>query len=241
VNLAVGDLDDDGFNDIAVAPHSGKTEIRSFINTIDANPTKPFSGNTYNRFLAFDPNFIGGATIAAGDVRADGRAEIIVGSGPGLRAEVRIFDGLTVGPTTSPAAFARRFTPFDSKQRGGVWVATANIDGGSKFELLVGAGVGSRSQVATYDLSDLSTPAATFTPFSGSGFNAPVRVAAADTGFDGISELFVAQGPDGKSQQIRSGQPSGPLVDFLMQKEMDAEFLDGFFIAADVQAEMFMC
>jgi hypothetical protein len=241
VNLAVGDLDDDGFNDIAVAPHSGKTEIRTFINTIDASPTKPFSGNAYNRFLAFDSGFIGGATIAVGDVRLDGKAEIIVGAGAGMRAEVRIFDGLTVGPTTSPAAFARRFTPFDAKQRGGVWVAAANIDGGSKFELLVGAGVGSKSQVATFDLSNLKTPAATFTPFSGPGSNAPVRVAAADTGFDGISELFVAQGPDGESQQIRSGPANGPLVDFLMAEETDLEYLNGFFIAADVQAEMFMC
>jgi hypothetical protein len=156
-----------------------------------------------------------------------------------MRAEVRIFDGLTSGSLSTPASYARRFLPFDAKQRGGVWVAAANIDGGTKFELLVGAGVGGGSMVATYDLSNLSVPVATFTPFSGSGKNAPVRVAAADINFDGNSELFMAQGPDGRSQKIRRAPPAGALVDFLM--ENDPEFRNGFFIAADSQADTFVC
>ncbi|MCC7083810.1 MAG: hypothetical protein IT427_02255 [Pirellulales bacterium] len=239
VHLAVGDLDGDGLNDVAASPGRGKTEIRTFLNAFATTPTKPFSGNTYNRFLAFEKNFIGGATIALGDVRSDAKAEIIVGSGAGRRAEVRIFDGLTNGSANTPASYIRRFLPFDSHQRGGVWVAAANIDGGAKFELLVGAGVGGHSQVATYDFSNLSTPIATFQPFSGNGSNAPLRVAAADINSDGKSELFVAQGPDGRSQTLRRGPPAGPLVDFLM--ENDPEFHDGFFIAADLHAEAFLC
>ncbi len=79
-----------------------------------------------------------------------------------------------------------------------------------------------------------------FAVFTGSGFNAPVRVAAVDSNGDGLSDIFAAQGFDGKSQKLRRSPPLGAFVDFLM--ENDPEFHNGFFIAADINGvPPFLC
>ncbi len=49
---------------------------------------------------------------------------------------------------------------------------------------------------------------------------------------DGLSDISIAQGPDGRSQELRRTPPAGPVVDFLM--ENDIEFRNGFYIAADI-------
>jgi hypothetical protein len=89
--------------------------------------------------------------------------------------------------------------------------------------------------MATYDLSNLATPVNSFILYSGNGSNAPIRVAAItqiDPMGNVTSTIVAAQGPDGKSQELRTMAPGGMPVDFLM--ENDPEFLDGFFIAASI-------
>ena len=52
-------------------------------------------------YLAFDPGFTGGIFVGAADLTADGKADIIVGAGPGGAAHVRVFDG-TGAPLAGP-------------------------------------------------------------------------------------------------------------------------------------------
>jgi hypothetical protein len=240
VMVAVGDVNGDGLNDLIVAPSRGKSLIRAFINQAATNPAVPFDSNHVNQFLAFPKTFIGGSTVAAGDVSGDGRAEIVVGSGAGIRDTVRIFDGLTTASTMTPAPPLQEFHPFEANARGGVFVAVGNIDVDPKLEIIVGSGVGGHSQLATYDPASLVAPVNTFLAvYSGSGSNAPVRVAAGSS-FAGTTDILTAQGPDGKSQMLRHTPPAGPLVDFLM--ENDLEFRNGFFIAMDINAvAAFIC
>ena len=240
VMVAVGDVNGDGLNDLIVAPSRGKSLIRVFLNQSATNPAVPFDNNHVNQFLAFPKTFIGGSTVAAGDVSNDGRAEIIVGSGPGMRDTVRIFDGLTTGSTMTPAPPLQEFHPFEANARGGVFVAVGNIDVDPKLEIIVGSGVGGHSQVATYDPASLAAPVNTFLAvYTGSGSNAPVRVAAGPN-LAGATDIFTAQGPDGLSRMLRHTPPAGPLVDFLM--ENDVEFRDGLFIAMDINAiAAFIC
>src|ERR671931_485851 len=51
------------------------------------------TGTQLASFLAFDPSFHGGVRVAAGDLDGDGKAEIVVGTGPGDPATVRVFTG----------------------------------------------------------------------------------------------------------------------------------------------------
>jgi len=234
VMVAVGDVNGDGLNDLIVAPSRGKSLIRAFINQSATSPAVPFDSNHVNQFLAFSKTFIGGSTVASGDVSGDGRAEIVVGSGPGTRDTVRIFDGLTVGSTMTPAAPLQEFHPFEANARGGVFVAVGNIDADPKLEIIVGSGVGGHSELQTWDPASLVAPVNTFLAvYAGSGSNAPIRVAGGSN-FAGATDIFTAQGPDGLSQMLRHTPPAGPFVDFLM--ENDLEFHNGFFIAMDINA-----
>ena len=114
-------------------------------------------------------------------------------------------------------------------------MATANIDADPFLEIVVGAGTGGGSQLATYDITNLTTPVNTFTLYSGNGSNAPLRVAGVsqiDPSGNIVSFIAVAQGPDGISQKIRRLPPAGPPVDFLM--ENDVEFRNGIFVASSI-------
>jgi hypothetical protein len=68
----------------------------------------------------------------------------------------------------------------------------------------------------------------TFTPYSGFGSYAPVRVAIKHTGPAGAAEIFTAQGPGGRSHEIRRFSPTGLLVDLIL--EDDPEFAAGIWL-----------
>ncbi len=241
VNLAIGDTNGDGLNDLVTATGRNRSEIHTYFNQTATTPLTPFSINHLNQFRAYGKNFLGGANVAVGDVMGDGRAEIIVGSGPGMRSAVRIYDGNTSGPLNVQAPTLAAFNPFPVGYRGGAWVAVGNLDADAKLELIVGAGVGGQGRVSTFDTSNFTTPTQQFFGvFTGSGFNAPVHVATADSNGDGLSDIFAAQGLDGKSQKIRRAPPLGAFVDLLM--DSDPEFRNGFYIGADINSVApFLC
>jgi hypothetical protein len=85
-------------------------------------------------FFAYNPAFLGGVFVAAGDINGDGRADIITGAGfagPGSGPHVEVFSG-------SNGALLASFFAFDPAFVGGVRVATVHVNGTS--DLLVGAG-----------------------------------------------------------------------------------------------------
>jgi hypothetical protein len=90
VSVALGDLDGDGAKEIVTAPGSGLPRIRVFKPNgsafIDPNTSSEVS------FFAFGHSFKAGVRVAVADVDLDGRGEIIVGTGPGVVAEIRAYE-----------------------------------------------------------------------------------------------------------------------------------------------------
>jgi uncharacterized repeat protein (TIGR01451 family) len=84
------------------------------------------TGTQVQTFLAFDRGFKGGVRVAAADVDADGRSDIVVaeGPGPGSKPKVRGFNGLTLQRID-------RFFAFPANDRAGLFVA-----GGGKWGVL---------------------------------------------------------------------------------------------------------
>src|SRR5438876_694571 len=80
-------------------------------------------GAAVAQFMAYDPAFRGGVTVAAGDVTGDGIADIVTGAGPGGGPHVKVFDGAT-------GQLVYNFFAYDDTSfRGGVSVAAGYVSG----------------------------------------------------------------------------------------------------------------
>lgn len=119
INVAAGDLDGDGIDEIIVAPQKGDLPIKIFNK----------DGRILNKFFAYHENFSGGVSIATGDLNGDGVYEIITGAGSGGGPQVRIFNlkGGVIG----------QFFAFYEKFRGGINVAVGDLDGDGRDEIVV--------------------------------------------------------------------------------------------------------
>jgi len=122
VRVAVGDVDGDGAAEIVTAPAAGGwTELRVF------------DGRTFAQRAALLPFRDGvwwnGAFVATGDTNGDGRAEIVDGLDAGCCTTLHVLDGAT-------GAESAGFFPFGNGSERGARVASADLNGDGRAELL---------------------------------------------------------------------------------------------------------
>jgi len=135
------------------------------------------------RWNLYPDFFRGGAEVVYGDVNGDGVDEIISGAGPGGGPQVRIFneDGTLFG----------QFFAYDSSFRGGVHVASADIDRDGSAEIVTAAGAGLSPEVRVFTAQGQQKRSFTVTAKDLSG---GVTVAAADIDGDGSVEIITGTG-----------------------------------------------
>ncbi len=121
LNVALGDVDADGEDEIVTGPGRGEKPL-----------IKVFSleGDLEESFLAYNKNFKGGVDVAVADVTNDGKQDIITGPQAGGGPHIRVFDY-----KGHPQA---GFFAYDKSFRGGVEVATSDLDEDGQIEILVG-------------------------------------------------------------------------------------------------------
>ena len=222
VNVAAGDVNGDGYEDVIVAAGRGSPHVRVF---------SGLNGAELLHFVAYDPVFQGGVRVAAADFNLDGLAEIITAAGPGGRPRVRIFDG-TGNPFVGD--ISNNFLAFAPSFAGGVFVAAGDIDGDGVPDVVAGADADASFGPQVKAISG-KTGAVILSFFAYSAsFRGGVRVAAADVTGDGIADVITAAGPAPGSQPlVRSfsidEQPSGPLANF---HPYPATFRGGVYVGA---------
>lgn len=108
VNVAAGDVNDDGNVDIITgAGHGGRPHVRAF------------SGDTGARlfqFFAYDRDFTGGILVGSADLNGDGRSDVITGADANGGPDVGVYSGVDGGRLVG-------FFPYDEDATGGVYVA----------------------------------------------------------------------------------------------------------------------
>jgi uncharacterized repeat protein (TIGR01451 family) len=210
VDVAVGDIDGDGVNEIIASRTSGLTRVNVF--GVDPLAVDPVADAPIRRFLGLPAFYRNGGGVTAGDYGTfvngvqvsadpDGIDEIAVGSNAGIRAQVRVFDAATT------PRLIQRFFAFGAGFRRGVTLSTAQWDGVGAEDIVVGAGVGGRSVVEIYGGNSFSQ-LARLTAFSSFGRpNAAVNTAALDLDGDGIADDLYGvrgRGGTGGSRGVRS-------------------------------------
>jgi hypothetical protein len=239
VYVATGDVTGDGLTDIITSPGPGRNvHIRVWENESPTSPADPFDDLQWLGFRAFGDSIQTGATVAAGDLTGDGRAEIVVGSGPGITARVRVYDISTIDLVpgggidlpnpgfVSLLPFIRELRPFDSRDRGGVFVAVGNVRGSDIAEIIVGNGTGGRGRVEMFNAD--GTRFKSFNAYASNGNNSAVHVAVTNVDADAGGEVVTGEGPGG-SLRRRAFDADSTLVDDIL--EIDPDFRHGFFVA----------
>jgi hypothetical protein len=178
VNVALGDVSGDGKADIITGTGAGggpRVEVFDGV-----------SGALVQNFFAYEPSFLGGVNVAAGDVMGDGHADVVTGTGVGGGPRVEVFDGVT-------GATLDNFFAYESSFRGGVNVAAGDVDGDGKADIITGTGFGGGPRVEVFDATT-GQLVSNFFAFDPS-FRGGVAVAATDVYGDGKAEILAAPGP----------------------------------------------
>jgi uncharacterized repeat protein (TIGR01451 family) len=221
VSVAAGDLNGDGVSEVVTgAGPGGEPRVRVW--DLAGNQFTPIAD-----FLAYDPLFRGGVSVAAGDLTGDGIGEIVTGAGPGGGPHVRIWD-VSGGVATEIVGFFA----FDPSFTGGVSVAVGDLTGDGVAELVTAAGAGGGSHVRIWSLLG-GTPRLLkdFFAFDPSRPGA-VSVAVGDVTGEGIAEIVTGAG-QGDTPEVRVWSlRNGGVTQVVQFMAYDPAFPGGVTVAA---------
>ena len=145
----MGDVDDDGVYDLVVG--AGKDHAPEVVAySGKATGGKYAFATELARFEAFDSAARGGVSVAASQIDGSTADNIIVGSGPGMPSEVKVFrSDLPSEPGTAPALFST-FSPYPDDSSG-VSVASGFVDFATgRYSIVTAPGPGSPAQVKVF-------------------------------------------------------------------------------------------
>ena len=227
VHLAEGDVNGDGIPDLIVGSGRGGIGIVLVYDgaSVLNNPMHP---TLIRAFMPYGPAFTGGVFVAAGNLDGGPVDEIITGADGGGGPQVNIYsaaqiqaDNLSI-PNTAFYAYPFANGVFFT---GGVRVATGDVNGDGKADLITTPGPGGGPQVNIYD----GVAGGGFIAGAGQPFPMPslsffalgpalasytggIYVTAMDANHDGHADLFFGAGTNSVEVTLFSGaQLSGPV------------------------------
>ena len=168
-------------------------------------------------FAPFD-GFLGGVSVARGDMNRDGVQDIVAAAGQGAEPRVGVFNGLDGGEISS-------FFAYDVGYTGGVSVATGDVNGDGVADIVVGT-LNGFSHVKVFSGAD-GAELASFFAFD--GFTGGVNVASADVDGDGFDDIVVGTQSGSSHVKVFSGATGAELKSFIA---FDAGYTGGISVAA---------
>ena len=196
VNVATGDVDNDGFDEIITGAGPGRVfgpHVRAF----DYDGAPPVEAIPGISFFAYGTHKWG-VNIACGNIDGDDYDEIITGAGPGPVFGPHVRGWNYDGSRSITAIAGVSFLAYGTN-RWGVNVACGDIDGDGFDEIITGPGPGpdfaSHVKGWDYDNSHIEAiPGISFIAYS-SYYRYGAVVAAGDVDEDGTDEIITMPGP----------------------------------------------
>jgi len=156
------------------------------VKALDSLPpeVKIFKNNQQiSSFYGFLPAFRGGVRVAAADVDGDGGDEIIVGAGPGGGPNVQIFD--------ENGHKEKSFMAYDIRFRRGIKVASCDVNGDGKAEIITAPEKGGGPNIKVFDR--FGHQLKSFMAYD-ERYRGGINVACGDITGDGRSEIITGPG-----------------------------------------------
>jgi FG-GAP repeat len=144
------------------------------------------TGRTIASWSPFARSSRGGVSLALGALGGRGTTDVVVGSGPGSPAQVKVYDAKT-------RKLLETLSPFGDSYRGGVSVAAGDVNGDGRADLIVGSGRDLKPTVIIFS-GQTATSLGSLAPFSATVLGG-VSVAARDLDGDGRAEVIAGSGP----------------------------------------------
>lgn len=199
VTVATGFINNDTIPDIITgAGAGGGPHVRAF----DGQTGAEILG-----FMAYELSFTGGVYVAVGDVNGDGFDDIITGAGFGGGPLVKVFSG-------ADQSLIYSYYAYDEAFRGGVTVATGDMNADGNSDIATGAGPTGGPHAKIFSGTNLSLLRSLF-PYD-MAFRGGIFVAMGDVNGDGFSDLTTGPGLGGGAHvRTFSGATGTQLHSFL--------------------------
>ncbi len=154
-------------------------------------------GKIIKSFLAYDKQFNGGVNIASGDVNGDGKKEIITAAGIGGGPHIKIFNlnGELIG----------QWFAFNNNFRGGVKVASADVNSDGLDEIIAAQGTNGDSEIKVFNKQGVLL--SSFYAYDNK-FKGGLNLSAGDIDGDGQAEIATGLGA-GKIPEVRIFKSGG--------------------------------
>ncbi len=181
-----------GWYDIVINNSDGQSTVLTVgIGIMDETgnvPSVTYSADLPGTFYAYASSLQGGYYITTGNVKGDSAAEIITGTGNGFGPQVRVFD--------NEGEVQSQFFAYFSFLRSGVRVASCDLNGDGRDEIVTAPGPGGRPHIRIFDANGNPTISNGFFALDGK-FLGGANVACGDVDGDGEGEILVSAGPGG--------------------------------------------
>jgi len=153
VNVAFGDIQGLGFDDLVVAAGAGNPHVKVFDGRIIHNNPNTLNPDIFlASFFPYALQFNVGANVAAGDVEDNGFADIVTGANVG-NPDVRVYRGQDIANGTfnpNGASLVAQWFAYGLNFNVGAFVAVGDTNGDGYADIITGSTAGN-PQVKVYD------------------------------------------------------------------------------------------